>query len=214
MWARAVEVGVDEHLVVGAVNRVVKQSDATKRPGSVHETEAFWSARMPVLGRNPVGAITRGDVLRALLSYAEAAELIVRSPSQRIGIPEALPRKAEILDAEDIEHLASVLGVNGPMVYKAEGPYSREATCGQVGDRAERVWPLQQPSSLDSQDGNTQTGLAVTGVRQRTARRCRYSPKAMPKPDIVAVSDVRRTTSQSQLRPACQRFAGRRAAAL
>ena len=115
-------------------------SDATKRSGSVARDRSILERHvLPVLGCKSVGAITRADVqklvnawtgqyapstvgrhyscLRALLSYAEAAELIGRSPCRGIRGPEMSPRKADILNGENVERLADALGVNGPMVY-------------------------------------------------------------------------------------------------
>jgi integrase len=118
------------------------KSDATKRSGSLARDRSILEQHvLPALGRRPVGSITRADVqrlvngwtgdyavstvgrhyscFRALLSYAEAAEVILRSPCRGIRIPHAPPREAVIVDGEDVARLAESLGVNGPMVYLA-----------------------------------------------------------------------------------------------
>jgi integrase len=56
--------------------------------------------------------------VRALFSYAEMAEMIVRSPCRHIRLPDAPPRQAQILDGDDLGRLAAALE-NGPMVYLA-----------------------------------------------------------------------------------------------
>jgi integrase len=54
-----------------------------------------------------------------VLAYAEASELIVRSPCRHIPLPQATPREAEILDADGLERLAAAMGSCGPMIYLA-----------------------------------------------------------------------------------------------
>jgi integrase len=118
------------------------KADATKRPGSVARDVSILSIHiLPVLGNRSVGAITRADIqnlvnvwiaryasstvirhyacMRTLLSYAESCELIVRSPCRNIRVPEASPRRAQILDGNDLERLARRMGDYGPMVYLA-----------------------------------------------------------------------------------------------
>ena len=57
--------------------------------------------------------------LRALLSYAESCEAIVRSPCRNIRVPASSPRQAQILDGDDLERLAGSMGEYGPMLYLA-----------------------------------------------------------------------------------------------
>jgi integrase len=118
------------------------ESDARKRARSIERDRGILANHvLPVLGSKPVGAISRADVrrlvrswtgrspastvgrqyttLRAVLAYAEASELIVRSPCRHIPLPQATPREAEILEAEGLERLAGAMGSYGPMIYLA-----------------------------------------------------------------------------------------------
>jgi integrase len=118
------------------------RSDARKRARSIERDRGILTKHiLPTLGSKPVGSITRADVqrlvkswtgrypastlgrqystLRAVLSYAESSELIVRSPCRHIPVPQATPREAQILDGDDLERLAGAVGNNGPMVYLA-----------------------------------------------------------------------------------------------
>jgi integrase len=118
------------------------ESDARKRARSIERDRGILANHiLPVLGSKPVGAISRADVqrlvrswtgryaastvgrqystFRAVLAYAEASELIVRSPCRHIPLPQATPREAEILDADGLERLAAAMGTCGPMIYLA-----------------------------------------------------------------------------------------------
>lgn len=59
------------------------------------------------------------SVLRAVMNFAVAADMIHRSPCKRIRLPQAYPRTAKILDGETLQALAGALGDTGPMVYLA-----------------------------------------------------------------------------------------------
>lgn len=114
--------------------------DPAKRAGSVIRDRSILDRHIvPMLAGKPIGAVTRADVsklvsswlgrfapatvlrhyacLRAVLSYAVAAEYIVRSPCREIRLPEVRPRTARILDADELERLAGAVGSSGPMVY-------------------------------------------------------------------------------------------------
>jgi integrase len=72
--------------------------------------------------------------VRALFSYAELAELIVRSPCRNIRVPEAPPREAQILDGDDLARLAAAMGDTGLMIYLAAlGPRWGEIAGLRVG---------------------------------------------------------------------------------
>jgi integrase len=72
--------------------------------------------------------------VRALFSYAELGELIVRSPCRNIRVPESSPRKAQILDSHDLVRLAAAMGDTGLMIYLAAlGPRWGEIAGLRVG---------------------------------------------------------------------------------
>jgi integrase len=108
-------------------------SNPAKRDGSI-ETDRFNLAHASTLNKRPVGSITRADVqrlvdtwrtelapstvertfstLRAVFSYAEAVELIVRSPAHHIRLPQVPLVERPVLVADDLERLADALGPN------------------------------------------------------------------------------------------------------
>jgi hypothetical protein len=117
-------------------------SDPTKRGGSVARDRSIVERHVvPVIGSKPVGAVTRTDIqrlakawvgqyapstvarmyscLRAIFSYAEANELIVRTPCRNIRLPQADPRVAQIFEGDDLHRLSEAMGPDGPMVYLA-----------------------------------------------------------------------------------------------
>jgi integrase len=97
---------------------------------------------VPVLGARPVGSLTpkdvqslvnkwaaaraprtvqrEYDVLRAILNYALANDMVGRTPCRGIKLPEVRPLRRHIVDAQELARLAQALGgvgVLGPMVY-------------------------------------------------------------------------------------------------
>lgn len=117
-------------------------SDQRKRSGSVARDRSILNTHiLPALGTMAVGSVTRGDLqalvngwaqasapstvhrqyasLRALFSYAETCELIVRSPCRNIRLPDVSPREAAILDGRQLELLAQAMGEYRAMVYLA-----------------------------------------------------------------------------------------------
>jgi integrase len=133
------------------------QSDRTKKGGSIARDRSILNQHvLPVLGVKAVGAITRADIqklvngwaphfapstigrmyscVRALFSFAELGELIVRSPCRNIRVPESAPRKAQILDGDDLARLAAAMGDTGLMIYLAAlGPRWGEIAGLRVG---------------------------------------------------------------------------------
>jgi integrase len=87
---------------------------------------------VPALGARPIGSLTPGDVqalvngwaaeraagtvrreygvLRAILNYAVANDLIGRSPCRRIKLPEAVPVRRHIVDGDELARLAAAMG--------------------------------------------------------------------------------------------------------
>jgi hypothetical protein len=59
------------------------------------------------------------SVLRAIMNFAVAVEARPSSPCKRIRLPQAYPRRARILDADELFDLAQALGANGLIVYLA-----------------------------------------------------------------------------------------------
>jgi integrase len=57
--------------------------------------------------------------LRATFTYAELADMIGRNPCRGVRLPDAPVREALILDADDLERLASNMPRCGPTVYLA-----------------------------------------------------------------------------------------------
>jgi hypothetical protein len=117
-------------------------SDATKRGGSIARDRSILRNHvLPALGAKPIGSVNHADVqqlvncwtascapssvqrmyscLRAVFSYAEAAELVDRSPCRNIRLPEAPSRRAQILGADELRRLAAVMGDCGSMAYLA-----------------------------------------------------------------------------------------------
>ncbi|HLI00659.1 MAG TPA: tyrosine-type recombinase/integrase [Acidimicrobiales bacterium] len=94
---------------------------------------------LPALGGRPVGSITRADVqglvnrwaaadaastvarryscLRALLSFAEADELIARSPCRGVKLPTVRLVDRPTLNAGQLEAVAAALGEHAPMMW-------------------------------------------------------------------------------------------------
>ncbi len=119
----------------------IKSGDA-KRPGSIARDQSILTKHvLPVLGGRAVGSVTRQDVqqlasgwagryspstvarhyacLRALFSFAESCDLIVRSPCRSIRTPAVVAREAQILDSAQLQLLATAMDPYGPMVYLA-----------------------------------------------------------------------------------------------
>ncbi len=105
---------------------VTKRASSLKRDRSIPD---IWV--LPAVGERPVRSLTRADVqglvntwttkrapntvgrmygtLRAVLAYAEDAELIARNPCRRIRLPKADLIDRPQLDAEQLSDLADQL---------------------------------------------------------------------------------------------------------
>ena len=108
-------------------------SDPSKRPRSVETDQGSLSRHvLPSIGDREVGSITKADVqrlvnewatrlapstvgrtystLRALFSYAEAADLISRNPCRNIRLPQVRLVDRPTLNADQLSRLADELG--------------------------------------------------------------------------------------------------------
>jgi integrase len=83
-------------------------------PEDVQKVVNRWARR---LAPSTVGRMF--SVLRAVMGFAVDAGVIARNPCRRIRLPEAYPRAARILDADELEQLAAAMGVDGAMVFLA-----------------------------------------------------------------------------------------------
>jgi integrase len=118
-------------------------SNPGKRGGSWARDEIVVRCHIvPALGARPVGALTPGDVqslvnrwaaarsartvrreygvLRAVLNYALANDMVGRTPCRGIKLPEVTPLRRHIVNADEIALLADELGgvgSLGPMAY-------------------------------------------------------------------------------------------------
>jgi integrase len=118
-------------------------SNPGKRGGSWQRDEIVVRRHIvPALGARPVGSLTPGDVqslvnrwagaraartvhreygvLRAILNYALANDMVGRTPCRGIKLPEVTPLRRHIVDAVELARLANELGgigSLGPMVY-------------------------------------------------------------------------------------------------
>lgn len=113
----------------------------SKRATSVERDRSILACHVsPVLGSRPIRTITRPDVqalvdglcathapatvvrvfscLRALLSYAERSEMLVRNPTRGTRLPRVKLVTRPILDADQLGRLADVLGPDeAPMMW-------------------------------------------------------------------------------------------------
>jgi integrase len=108
------------------------EADPTKRASSLDRDRSVLENHVfPILGRKAVGAVTRADVmklvrswsathapssvvrmfatLRAVFSYAEAAEYRLDTPCKGVRLPRVDPVQRPEVDAEQLERLASEL---------------------------------------------------------------------------------------------------------
>jgi integrase len=118
-------------------------SNPGKRGGSWQRDEIVVRRHIvPALGARPVGSLTPGDVqslvnrwagaraartvhreygvLRAILNYALANDMVGRTPCRGIKLPVVTPLRRHIVDAVELARLANELGgigSLGPMVY-------------------------------------------------------------------------------------------------
>lgn len=113
---------------------------------------------MPILGKRPVGSVTRADIqqlanawattlaprtvarlyssTRALCGYAESADLIVRSPCRDIRLPHVRIVDRPILSVDQLSRLAEELGPDqGPMMWTAAVFGLRWAECAGLAWR-------------------------------------------------------------------------------
>lgn len=119
----------------------MKSADG-KRAGPIARDQSILANHvLPALGHKAVGTVTRHDVQqlvsgwaarytpstaarhytsrRGLLSYAKSCALITRSSCRGIRVPAAVPRKAKILDAAQLQRLSQVMGTYDPVAYLA-----------------------------------------------------------------------------------------------
>lgn len=118
-------------------------SNPGKRDGSWQRDEIVVRRHiLPALGSRAVGSLTPADVqaavnrwavkgspgtvrrqygvLRAIVNYAVANDMLGRSPCRRIKLPEVTPVKRHIVNADELARLAEAMGgvgAYGPMVY-------------------------------------------------------------------------------------------------
>jgi integrase len=108
-------------------------SNPGKRGGSWQRDEIVVRVHvLPELGSRPVGSLTPGDVqglvngwaakhapetvrreygvLRAILNYALANDMVGRSPCRRIKLPKVAPLRRHIIDGEQLGRLAAAMG--------------------------------------------------------------------------------------------------------
>ncbi len=117
------------------------EANPLKRPSSLERDRLILSRHvLPALGDRPIASVSRPElqrlvnawardyaassvgrmfsVLRALLSWAEASELIVRSPARGVKVPRASLVERPHLAAGELEAIAAALGDDyGPMVW-------------------------------------------------------------------------------------------------
>jgi integrase len=128
-------------LTVAELSRSWLAARPSKRPRSVQiDSDNVRLRVLPQLGDYRVTAVTRGDVqrlvdrwiaqglapstvarsystLRALMSFAEADEVITRSPCRAIRLPQVGPVQRPQPDPETLERLAVALGNMAPMMW-------------------------------------------------------------------------------------------------
>lgn len=118
-------------------------SNPGKRDGSWQRDEIVVRRHIvPTLGPRAIGSLTPADVqgavnrwaakvspgtvrrqygvLRAIVNYAVANDMLGRSPCRRIKLPEVTPAKRHIVSADELAALAEAMGgvgAYGPMVY-------------------------------------------------------------------------------------------------
>jgi integrase len=108
-------------------------SNPGKRGGSWQRDEIVVRTHIvPELGSRPVGSLTPGDVqslvnswaanrapgtvrreygvLRAILNYALASDMIGRTPCRRIKLPEVTPVRRHIINGDELGRLAAAMG--------------------------------------------------------------------------------------------------------
>jgi integrase len=108
-------------------------SNPGKRGGSWQRDEIVVRLHIvPQIGARPVGSLTPGDiqglvnawaakhapgtvhreygVLRAILNYAIANDMLGRSPCRRIRLPEVTPVRRHIIDGDELGRLAAAMG--------------------------------------------------------------------------------------------------------
>lgn len=108
-------------------------SNPGKRGGSWQRDEIVVRLHIvPKLGPRPVGSLTPGDVqglvndwatkhapgtvrreygvLRAIVNYAMANDMLGRTPCRRIKLPEAAPVRRHIVDGDELGRLAAAMG--------------------------------------------------------------------------------------------------------
>jgi integrase len=157
-------------------------SNAAKRGGSLARDRSILQHHViPVIGKKPIDTVTKADIqnklvnqwtekyapssvgrmyscLRAVLTYAVDAEYIGRSPCRGIRLPEAPPRRAQVLNRDQLSRLADALGPDAPMLYLAAlGPRWGEIAGLRVG----RIDFLRQTITIDAQRTRGDRGQMV-----------------------------------------------------
>lgn len=176
---------------VSQLAEVWLRSNPTKRASSLLRDETITRCHvLPALGSTSVGAVTRADVqrlvdgwavpqaastvgrqyscLRAMFAYAEAAEMIGRTPCRGIRLPKTSLVERPALDADQLERLADALGPDqAPMMWLGAVGGLRWGECaalavGGVDLLAGRVTVSQQLG----RDGQLGPPKSQAGIRR------------------------------------------------
>jgi integrase len=170
-----------------------KGSNPSKRARSVDTDAGNLEHALNVLGGRPVGSVTRADVqglvdtwktthaastvqrmystVRAVFNYAEAAEVIGRSPCRHIRLPQVGLVERPTLNADHLERLADELGPDqAAMMWIAAvlGARWAEAAGLTVGS----IDPLRGTISISRQlgrDGVLAVPKSAAGTRRLAA---------------------------------------------
>jgi integrase len=186
----------------GEVANAWLESDPGKSEGSRSRDEGIVRNHLnPALEKRPVGSInprdaqalvsrwSRGqaprtvsrqyDVLRAILNYAVASDMLARSPCRNIKLPKASVSRRRVLNNRQLAELAEAVGEpHGPMVYMGAVLGLRWGEC--AGLRVADLDFLARTVTVSGQRTRGTGGRMIDGMPKSIAgRRTLSAPRSL-----------------------------------